>query len=1019
MTEAQQQILIDTYPVNEPFVRIGISQEPDGSNRYIVVEPRLTKKEREQFAELKKALKNGLEIDVASFEPGKAVRFLSEQTQDITKKFGIRIPKDSYAKIFYFIERDFLHYGKLDPMMRDPNIEDISCNGPELPIFVFHRTYESIPTNVSFKTQEELEKFVLRLAYMSGRSISVADPVVDAALPDGSRIQMTFGSEITKKGSTFTVRKFKEDPYSIIDLIRFGTIDAEIAAFMWLMLENKFSVLMAGGTASGKSIRGDESVYVYESGVPHLVRVSSLFNRLARGRPISKEGEYEVVSGGGLEAVAFGTDLKTRRFGVSRVIRHPAPRRVYKIRTRSGREAVTTGDHSIFSLFDGEVREYRVSALEPGMFVAVPRLLPDVSAERSPLSLYDSLKEEDLGLYVEDASPYVREAVEKLGLKAVSEVLGIGRRSLRETLRKPSFGVRVTGLARLARRAGLEIDSTRLYLRARNYRTGKIPAVIPVTPSLMRVIGYWVSEGMSGKGLRVFNSDSRVREDVARCVERAFGLRARNHRQDRTRVDINSRPLELVLRRVLGLRGGAGNKKIPDIVMQQPVELLKEFLKAYFTGDGSVQNDVDAMTKSRVLAGQLLYALLRIGVVARVSRKVVDAKTYFRVSVFGRENAARFQRSVGFLNDNQLKLESYVRKETPAHTNVDTIPGIAPLLKECLQFSKGEDRNELWGDWHSYWSSPKRMGRGTLLTYIERTGTAGALREKLLSLAYSDMFWDEVSDVTQIDCKERYVYDLEVPGAENFVGGRGGLFLHNTTTINCLALFIKPEAKIVTMEDTPEINLAHKNWIQSVARQGMAGMGEVTLYDLLRAALRQRPDFIIPGEVRGEEAQTMFQAISTGHAGMSSIHADSIQAVFNRLTNPPMSIPRTLLPALSIVMLQGRVTLKGKPARRILSVTEVVGLDPRSNELITNELYRYSAETDSYTYAGRSYTLERLAKTKGMSMAELNQELATRKQILQWMASKGLRKYREVADVVRRYYTDRPSLLAELGAIAA
>jgi flagellar protein FlaI len=247
----------------------------------------------------------------------------------------------------------------------------------------------------------------------------------------------------------------------------------------------------------------------------------------------------------------------------------------------------------------------------------------------------------------------------------------------------------------------------------------------------------------------------------------------------------------------------------------------------------------------------------------------------------------------------------------------------------------------------------------------------------------------------------------------------GGTASGKTTTINCLALFIRPEAKIVTLEDTPEINLAHKNWIQSISRQGMSGIGEVTLYDLLRAALRQRPDFIIPGEVRGEEAQTMFQAISTGHAGISSIHADSVPAVFNRLTNPPMSIPRTLLPALNFVLLQGRVTLKGKPSRRILSVTEVVGLDTRSNELITNELYRYNMDKDDYIYSGRSYLLEKLAKTTGITLEGVRQELATRKQILQWMVGRGLRRYRDVADIVQRYYTDKPSLLAELGAIAA
>ena len=484
--------LIDSYTVNDPFARVGISLEADGSYRYMVIEPTLSKVERKQLQELKQVLKDGLDLDASTFKPEEAEKYLTTRTRDVMKKFRLKMQKPTFEKLFYFIDRDFLHYGVVDPIFRDPNIEDISCNGPSLPIYVFHRQYESLPSNVQFKSQEELEKFVLRLAYMSGRHISVADPVVDASLPDGSRVQMTFGSEITKKGSTFTIRKFKPDPYSIIDLINFGTLNPEVAAILWYVLENKGSVLLAGGTASGK-----------------------------------------------------------------------------------------------------------------------------------------------------------------------------------------------------------------------------------------------------------------------------------------------------------------------------------------------------------------------------------------------------------------------------------------------------------------------------------------------------------------------------------------------TTTINCLALFIRPEAKIVTIEDTPEINLASKNWIQSVSRQGIAGMGEVSLYDLLRAALRQRPDFIIVGEVRGEEANTMFQALSTGHSGMSSIHADSIPAVFHRLTNPPMNIPRTLLPSLNFVIQQNRFNVKDRPARRFISVTEVVGLDTKSNEIITNEVFKYDSEADTLIFSGRCYTLEKYAKMKGVAYEDIRQEIAIRRQVIEWASKQGLRKYRDVANVIQRYYTDRTELIAEIGAIAA
>lgn len=1017
-TDVVGRVLVDSYSVYEPFVRIAISLEPDGTNRYIVVEPRLTKTEKKLLREIKDALKNGLELDVGNFKPEEAEAYLTRETLKIMKRFGIRIPKFTFDKLFYFIRRDYLHYAIIDPLMRDPNIEDISCNGPGTPIYVFQRNYESIPTSVSFKSQDDLEKFIMRMAYMSGKHISVSEPVVDASLPEGSRIQMTFGTEITKKGSTFTIRKFKEDPYSVIDLVRFGTLDSEVAALFWYLLENKGSVLLAGGTASGKSILGSEDILIYQEGAPRLFKISELFDGLAKTRSISNEGGYEVIKCGGIETAAFDRNLKVQPFRVKAVIRHPAPSHVFKVRTRTGREVTVTGAHSIFTLMEGRVQPYPVSELEPGMFLAVPRTLPEATTSASKLNLIEAFAEEDWGLYVDDAILYVKNAIEILGMKAVQDILRLGHKSLLIALNHHSMAVRVSNLVKLANAANLDVDPSGLSIRAKNYRRGAVPALIPVSKDLMRFLGYWVSEGMYGEGLKLFSLDVQVRQEIYQIVKRILGLEVRYHKQDRTRMDINSRALEMVFRHVLGLEGGAGRKKIPSLVLEQPNELLVEFLKAYYTGDGYARNYVEAVTKSGELAHQLLYALSRLGIVAQMTPKIVGKETYHRVYVYGRKNLERFSESVGFLNrENQRRLGVYLSRKSPVHTNIDTIPGIAPLLKQCLQFKSGVERKELWGNWHSYWSSEKRIGHQTLASFVERTGAQGELRDTLLTLAYSDLFWDEVTEVEELECKDSYVYDLEVPGAQNFVGGSGGLFLHNTTSINCLALFIRPEAKIVTIEDTPEINLAHSNWIESISRQGTAGIGEVTLYDLLRAALRQRPDFIIVGEVRGEEAYTMFQALSTGHAGLSSIHADSIAAVFHRLTNPPMNIPRTLIPAVNLVVHQARITLNGKPVRRMLSVTEIVGLDTRSSELITNEVYRYDTTKDRYIFAGRSYVLEKMAKDRGVDLAEIKAELATRSQIVQWMAKKGLRQYREVANVIQRYYTDKAGLLAEIGAI--
>jgi len=138
-------------------------------------------------------------------------------------------------------------------MMHDPLIEDLSCDGVNVSLFVWHRRFESIPTSIKFETALELDSYALRLAYMCGSHVSIAQPMLDASLPDGSRINLTYGSEVTRKGSTFTIRKFKLDPFTVTDLVSFDTLSAEMAAFFWYAVENRVSILVAGGIAAGKT----------------------------------------------------------------------------------------------------------------------------------------------------------------------------------------------------------------------------------------------------------------------------------------------------------------------------------------------------------------------------------------------------------------------------------------------------------------------------------------------------------------------------------------------------------------------------------------------------------------------------------------------------------------------------------------------------------------------------------------------------------------------------------------------
>lgn len=243
----------DRRPINPPFAYSTIEKEESGRLRYVVIEPALTEQGRKYLNEIRRLLFEEIDVNLETLKSlDEAERYLREKVQELAENHRFKLDPDVLEEIDYYIIRDSLHYRKIDVLMRDPLIEDVSCDGPDVPIYVWHRECESMPTNVVLN-RDELDAFIMKLAYSSGRHISIASPMLDASLPDGNRIQLTFRKEVTRKGSTFTIRKFKEDPLTITDLIINKTLTSGIAAFLWYLIEKGASILVAGGTASGKT----------------------------------------------------------------------------------------------------------------------------------------------------------------------------------------------------------------------------------------------------------------------------------------------------------------------------------------------------------------------------------------------------------------------------------------------------------------------------------------------------------------------------------------------------------------------------------------------------------------------------------------------------------------------------------------------------------------------------------------------------------------------------------------------
>lgn len=246
--------VIDRYPINDPWAHVNIVEDKaSGEIVYVVDEVPLTELEKKIFSRV---------INYVMWTAGEIspetdpVDYMTRKAREAIDLFRIRLgatPTVSWSKILYYVERNVLGYDVLDALMRDPYIEDISCNGVGYPIYVWHRRYESIPTNMWFKSHDDLDRFVLKLAHKAGKHISVAFPILDAVLPEGHRVAATFMKEVSTHGSTFTIRKFREDPITIIDLVNFKTLTPLIAGYLWFLIDRKSPMMVLGVTGAGKT----------------------------------------------------------------------------------------------------------------------------------------------------------------------------------------------------------------------------------------------------------------------------------------------------------------------------------------------------------------------------------------------------------------------------------------------------------------------------------------------------------------------------------------------------------------------------------------------------------------------------------------------------------------------------------------------------------------------------------------------------------------------------------------------
>jgi len=678
-----------SYNVGIPRVDI---YEYGGRGYYIINEPQLSPREVEAYYRIMDELYFSLR-PVVEVEPSKVIDEVFKIISKIYKGVDVN-------KIKYYVIRDTLGYGPLDTIMNDPRIEDISCEGVNRPIRVFHRDFSYLDwliTNIVFENEEEADRIALLLAHKARKHVSTAFPIAEGTLPEKHRIVITYGFEVTPFGSGFTVRKFREEPLSIAHLIKLGTISSLMAAYWWILLENKGSAFIVGEMASGKSVHPRSVILAIINGIPTTLTIEELWNKIQEKSKVVKVGELEYIDLENMDIKIltlnkFNIEWRKPRY----IIRHKAPKKLVRIRLSSGREIIVTQDHSLLVLEpDGNIKPIKPHELSKEHYMlSISRIeMPSIN------------------------KTYVK--------KKIIEILNMSLLNNHLQLHKE-------------------------LLNSNNSNNEKLNKGSNVTPQLATISSIDFAYSL---GLALVHRDSKFNLDK----------------------DVKRQLLSLAY------------------LMDKKWAL--QLVKGIIDGSkASGRNEI--IVQDQEIAYSILYLLSYLNIRYSIENKSNEFHIIIHSSVEG-------------------SLEN-----NPSNTN--------------------------------------------------------RLETHSISL-------EKVDKIEVIDSDVDYVYDIEVPETENFEVNT--VFVHNTTLMNALLTLLPPNAKIVTIEDTPELRLPHIGWKPLVARHTYTLTGgkatEISLFDLVKLALRERATCIAIGEIRGEEAYVFIQAIASGHGGLCLKYNEPLIIKFN------------------------------------------------------------------------------------------------------------------------------------------
>lgn len=957
-----------------------------------------------------------IQIDPESIpDPEERRRIFGRAVKNIMRELAPAISEARMDILVNLVVQNMIGYGKLDPLVRDDNLEEVMVIGTRRPVYVWHRKFYMCKTNIVFEDEREILNIIERIARQVGRRIDQQTPLLDARLPDGSRVNATI-RPVSLDGPTLTIRKFKKDPLTIIDLLKYGTFNLEIASLLWVFVDGlgvkPANVLVAGGTGSGKTttlnalamfIPPSERVISIEDTaelqlpIEHWVRLET--------RPPNIEGKGEITMD---DLVKNTLRMRPDRIIVGEV-RGPEARTMFTamntghngalydfsvIQLSDGR-FILIGDlvEELFKKYSDRIERYKdleYIVLEEKDRFEVISVGPDLRAGKHVVSRVwrrkvregeklmrirtrtgnEVILTKTHPFFVFSNGDVVRKEAEKLSVgDRVAVMMRPPKPPQRKAVVDPNIYVGISdyylvpngnGMIKVPNK-GLPPENAEYLL---SINSNPVKLVREVDGNLAYIAGVLLGDGYiasNGYYLSATFDDEDYRNAFVNALSKflpGYAPQVKNSGKYAV-VTVGSRIFAEMFLRIFGIPKGRKSEvwDVPDVVLSHD-DLVRYFIAGLFDADGYVDKSGPSIiltTKSENAARKIWYALQRLGIISTVS--IVKNKGFkkgkiFRITISGVEDLRKFKELIPLRHSRKVAKLEEILKTKRAYRGRRTYR--VPISREMIR--------------------PLRLRLS--LTVAE------------LSKLASHYAGEKVS--------ESLIRHIE----------KGRSSEIRRSALRGIALALQQISKDVGDEDAwamaKRLQLIAEGdvyWdeVISVEEVEPKDLGIEYLYDL---TVEDDHNYVANG-------------ILVSNC-MGTIHSNSARETIVRLESPPMNVPRIMIPALDVIIMQVRFNNRKKGTiRRITEIAEVSGIEGESVQL--NTIYKYNPAKDELYHTGvPSRVMNQLAEHTGLTMDELLEERVKREVVLQWMVEKGIRSIEEVGHYIREFYIDHEELLRRI-----